>query len=78
MLQLENSDSFGPCLSACVQLRTFRAYKLWGLGHTRRGKIHKVKLPNCLDMNLYRSDDLERLELNAPMLSSLNLQVSVS
>ena len=44
--------------------------QLWGIG----GSKQKLRLPECTSLVLYRSDDLDYLEVWAPKLTSLNLQ----
>lgn len=48
--------------------------QLWGIGDHHR----RLHLPECYSLNLYRSDDLEWLEVHAPKLRSLNLQACYS
>ena len=44
--------------------------QLWGIG----GSKQKLHLPECTALALYRSDDLDYLEVWAPKLTNLNLQ----
>ena len=48
--------------------------QLWGIGDHHQ----RLHLPECGSLNLYRSDDLEWLEVHAPKLMSLNLQACYS
>lgn len=57
-----------------LTVQTFGSYKLWGLG-LNNGKSHKLKLPNCRYMGLWRADDIDSLDLIAPKLERLDLQV---
>ena len=65
---------FGPSLSACPKLKHFNSYKLWGLG-LRGRDVHKLSLPKCATLCLWRADDLNRIEIEAPKLERLDLQV---
>lgn len=48
--------------------------QLWGIGDSQQ----RLYLPECTSLGLYRSDDLEWLEVDAPNLLSLNLQACYS
>ena len=65
---------FGPSLSACPKLQQFNSYKLRGL-ELRDHSAHHLILPNCASLSLWCADDLNRIEIEAPQLECLNLQV---
>lgn len=48
--------------------------QLWGIGDSQK----RLYLPECVSFNLYRSDDLDWIEVHAPKLMSLNLQACYS
>lgn len=50
------------------------SYKLWGLGLCDL-RAHKLSLPSCASLSLWRADKLERIEIDAPKLDRLDLQV---
>merc|ERR1719244_1866798 len=68
---------FGKSLSRSPKLESFMAYKLWGL-HVPKSKAHVLVLPNCQTLDLYRSDDLNYLQIWAPKLEELDLQAVYS
>jgi len=72
-----NSTKFGKSVSSCPNLESIHCYKLWGLGVTGIRPITLV-LPKCETLDFYRSDDLDRLKIWAPKLSSLNFQACYS
>lgn len=61
-------SDFGPSLSRCPKLKTFRSYKLWGL------KKPTLVLPNLIALDIHRSDDLKGLKIWAPKVKTLNLR----
>jgi len=73
---IEDLSDFGDSLSNSPLLESFYAYKLWGLGDSLGKKT--VYLPNCKDLNLWRSDDISSLKIYAPRLKSLNLRACYS
>ena len=73
-LQVYDPRGFGPSLSACPKLQHFTSYKLWGLG-LRGCSTHHLILPSCASLSLERADDLNRIEIEAPKLERLDLQV---
>jgi len=72
---IEDAREFGPSLSKCRELETVVAYKLWGLSSCR--EILLV-MPKLTLLDLYRSDDLPRLQLWAPKLRDLDLRACFS
>ena len=50
------------------------SYKLRGL-RLPTGIAHKLNLPKCASLSLWRAEDLTRIEIEAPELDCLNLQV---
>ena len=48
--------------------------QLWGVGDSQQ----RLHLPEYVSFNLYRSDDLEWIEVHAPKLMSFNLQACYS
>ena len=50
------------------------SYKLRSL-RLRRGIAHKLNLPKCASLSLWCAKDLTRMEIEAPNLDCLNLQV---
>jgi len=74
---IDNPAGFGKSLSRSPRLRFFSGYKLWGL-RVSKSKTHILVLPNCTDLDLYRSDDLNYLKIWAPKLTDLNLQACYS
>ncbi|XP_070195959.1 uncharacterized protein [Littorina saxatilis] len=72
-VEVVDPAGFGKSISRSPRLTSFSSYKLWGL-YVGGGKYHTLVLPNCHSLSLYRSDDLDRLKLWAPMLTSLDLQ----
>jgi len=73
---IDDPSDFGDSLSNSPLLKRVYAYKLWGLGDSL-GK-RTVYLPNCTELNFYRSDDLSSLKIYAPRLESLNLRACYS
>ncbi|KAK9799382.1 hypothetical protein WJX73_007957 [Symbiochloris irregularis] len=70
---VRSPQGWAPSLSACPKLETFSSHKLWGLG-LENGKTHRLRLPNCRLLGLWRADDIDSLELTAPKLERLDLQ----
>ena len=73
-LQVCDLRGFGPSLSACPKLEHFMSYKLRSL-RLRKGIAHKLNLPKCASPSLWLAKDLTRIEIAAPRLNCLNLQV---
>lgn len=71
-VDVEDTSDFGPSLSRSPKLKKVKTYKLWGLGHYKN--THIVKCPNLEHMELYRSDDLNKLTVRSPVLTELNLR----
>lgn len=69
---IDDPSDLGDSLSNSPLIEKIYGYKLWGLGDSLGKKT--VYLPNCKDLDLYRSDDLSSLKLYAPRLESLNLR----
>jgi len=75
-ITINDPSDFGDSLSNSPLLETVFAYKLWGLGDSLGKKT--VYLPNCTDLNFWRSDDISSLKIYAPRLQSLNLRACYS
>ena len=73
-MQVRDPRGFGPSLSACPKLEDFLSYKLCGLG-LHDGSVHKLSLPKCASLTMCGSRDLNRIEIKAPKLERLDLQV---
>ena len=73
-LQVCSPCDFGPSLSACPKLEHFMSYKLSGL-RLRGRSAHKLSLPKCAFLGLWRAYSLNRIEIEAPKLEHLDLQV---
>ena len=76
-ITIDDPLGFGDSLSSSPNLEYFSGYKLWGLG-TSKKHTHRLVLPKCEELDLYRSDDLTYLKIWAPKLQSLNLQACYS
>ena len=50
------------------------SYKLRGL-RLPTGLTHKLNLPKCASLSLWRAEDLTSIKIEAPELDCLNLQV---
>lgn len=74
VLQIKDARGFGPSLSACPKLKILLSHKLLGLGSNNNSGI-RLRLPACTLLDLDRAEDLECLEVSAPMLTTLRLQV---
>ena len=73
-LQVYDLRGFRPSLSACPKLKHFMSYKLRSL-RLRKGIAHKLNLPKCASLSLWCAKDLIKMEIEAPNLDCLNLQV---
>jgi len=73
---INDPSDLGESLSSSPLIEKIYAYKLWGLGDFLGKKT--VYLPNCQELDFYRSDDLSSLKLYAPRLESLNLRACYS
>ena len=68
--ELNEASDFGNSLSRCVRLKKFDSRKLRGFEECTQVIIHK----ELKDLQLYRSDDLQRLQVWAPKLHRFNVR----
>ena len=68
-----DSLGFGKSLSKSPKLKYVSCYNCMGLRDIKR-HVHVLVLPNCENLDIYRSEDLCYMNIWAPKLMYLNLQ----
>lgn len=75
---ISDPSDFGASLSRSPMLESVCGYKLRGLGVDSPCRCHQLVLPQADRLDLHHSDDLDFLQLYAPNMVELNLQVTVA